>query len=57
VLYDTLQIRRIAPHDILKEGVESDQELFASDFTIMTGELSQLIADLIEALGGEGRHP
>ncbi|MCC8995961.1 MAG: recombination-associated protein RdgC [Nitrosomonas sp.] len=57
VLYDTLQIRRIAPHDILKEGVESDQELFASDFTIMTGELSQLIADLIEGLGGEGRHP
>lgn len=53
VLYDNLQIRRIAPHDILKESVESDQELFASDFMIMTGEASQLISDLIEALGGD----
>jgi recombination associated protein RdgC len=55
VLQDNLQLRRIAPQDILKESTESAEELFVSDFTIMTGELSQLIIDLIEALGGEDR--
>ncbi len=53
VLHDNLQLRRIAPQDILKEPAESTEELFASDFAIMTGELSQLITDVIEALGGE----
>jgi len=53
VLHDNLQLRRIAPQDILKEPAESTEELFASDFAIMTGELSQLITDMIEALGGE----
>ncbi len=53
VLHDNLQLRRIAPQGILKEPTESTEELFASDFAIMTGELSQLIADVIEALGGE----
>lgn len=55
VLYDNLQIRRIAPQDILRESTESDEDLFASDFILMTAEASQLISDLIEALGGEGR--
>jgi recombination associated protein RdgC len=53
VLQDNLQLRRITPLDILKEPTESDEELFASDFAIMTGELSQLITDVIDALGGE----
>lgn len=53
VLHDNLQLRRIAPQDILKEPTESTEELFASDFAIMTGELSQLITDVIEVLGGE----
>lgn len=53
VLQDNLQLRRITPLDILKESTESDEELFASDFAIMTGELSQLITDVIDALGGE----
>lgn len=53
VLHDNLQLRRIAPQDILKEPAESTEELFASDFAIMTGELSQLITDIVEALGGE----
>ncbi|SFE17049.1 recombination-associated protein RdgC [Nitrosomonas sp. Nm166] len=53
VLHDNLQLRRITPQDILKESTESTEELFASDFAIMTGELSQLITDTIEALGGE----
>jgi len=55
VLQDNLQLRRITPLDILKESTESDEELFASDFAIMTGELSQLITDIIDALGGEDR--
>lgn len=55
VLHDNLQLRRIAPQDILKESAESAEELFVSDFTIMSGEVSQLIGDLIEALGGEDR--
>lgn len=53
VLNDNLQLRRIAPQDILKESTESSEELFISDFTIMSGELSQLITDVIDALGGE----
>ncbi|WMJ07876.1 recombination-associated protein RdgC [Nitrosomonas sp. sh817] len=55
VLHDNLQLRRIAPQDILKESAESAEELFISDFAIMTGELSQLINELVEALGGEDR--
>ena len=55
VLHDNLQLRRIAPQDILKESAESAEELFVSDFTIMSGEVSQLISDVIEALGGEDR--
>lgn len=53
VLQDNLQLRRIAPQDILKESTESAEELFVSDFTIMTGELSQLITDVIDAFGGQ----
>lgn len=56
VLHDNLQLRRITPQDILKEPAESTEELFASDFAIMTGELSRLITDVIEALGGEDRN-
>ena len=55
VLHDNLQLRRIAPQDILKESAESAEELFVSDFTIMSGEESQLISDVIEALGGVDR--
>tara|TARA_R110002073_G_scaffold291908_2_gene457069 strand:- start:1155 stop:2000 length:846 start_codon:yes stop_codon:yes gene_type:complete len=53
VLHDNLQLKRIAPLDILKEPAETTEELFDSDFVIMTGELTQLIPDLIDALGGE----
>ena len=52
-MHDNLQLRRITPLDILKESAETDEELFDSDFAIMTGELSQLITDVIDALGGE----
>ena len=53
VLHDNLQLRRIAPLDILKEDTETNEELFDSDFAIMTGELNQLLPDIVDALGGE----
>jgi recombination associated protein RdgC len=55
VLHDNLQIKRIVALDILKEQAEaSDQEeMFDTDFAIMSGELQRLLADVIEVLGGE----
>lgn len=53
IMHENLQLKRIAPLDILKEPVETDEELFNSDFTIMTGELMQLLPDVIDILGGE----
>jgi recombination associated protein RdgC len=57
VLNDLLQIKRLAFLDILKEQSESQaddaDERFDIDFTLMTGEGAQLLADLLAALGGE----
>ncbi|MDH5479141.1 MAG: recombination-associated protein RdgC [Nitrosomonas sp.] len=53
VLHDNLQLRRIVPLDILKESAETTEELFDSDFALMTGELSQMLPDIVDALGGE----
>ena len=57
VLDDNLQIKRLAFLDILKEQAdgqaENDDERFAGDFTLMTGEVAQLLDDLLTALGGE----
>ena len=57
VLNDLLQIKRLAFLDILKEQSESQaddaDERFDIDFTLMTGEAAQLLADLLTALGGE----
>ncbi|OIR08586.1 recombination-associated protein RdgC [mine drainage metagenome] len=55
VLHDNLQIKRIAALDILKDQAEgSDQEdMFDTDFAIMTGELQRLLVDVIDVLGGE----
>ena len=36
-------------------GYGSDDERFDGDFMLMTGELSKLMADVVEALGGEMR--
>jgi recombination associated protein RdgC len=56
VLTDNLTIKRVAPLDILKEsnnGYTIDEaERFDADFTLMTSELSLLIAHLVDALGG-----
>ncbi|PKO83280.1 MAG: recombination-associated protein RdgC [Betaproteobacteria bacterium HGW-Betaproteobacteria-11] len=58
VLTEQLQIKRLAFLDLLKEEAERQAEgsddLFAADFVLMSGELALLVAELIEALGGEG---
>jgi recombination associated protein RdgC len=57
VLTEGLDIKRVTPLDVLKEGADNsahnEAEQFDSDMTLMTGELAGLIAALVEALGGE----
>ncbi|NYT57506.1 recombination-associated protein RdgC [Alcaligenaceae bacterium] len=57
VLTEGLDIKRVNPLDVLKEGQNSaahnDAEQFDSDFTLMTGELAKLMDSLVDALGGE----
>jgi recombination associated protein RdgC len=57
VLTESLAIKRIAPLDVLKEngeaGLRNEDERFDTDFALMTGELAKLIADMVQALGGE----
>ena len=58
VLNEQLQVKKLAFLDILKEDAERQGEnaddLFAANFTLMCGELAQLLAHLLEALGVEG---
>ncbi|MEY2631668.1 MAG: hypothetical protein RIR00_322, partial [Pseudomonadota bacterium] len=57
VLTEPFQVKRLAFLDILKEEsdgqAESEEERFALDYTLMTGELARLLPDLVAALGGE----
>ncbi|UDG77028.1 recombination-associated protein RdgC [Achromobacter sp. 77] len=56
VLTEGLDIRRVSPLDVLKEGADysqNDDEKSNSDMVLMTGELAKLLAELVEALGGE----
>ncbi|WP_420224700.1 recombination-associated protein RdgC [Pigmentiphaga litoralis] len=57
VLTESLAIKRVAPLDVIKENTDStgvnDDERFDSDFTMMTGEIGKLLADVVDALGGE----
>lgn len=60
VLTEQLQIKRLAFLDILKEEAERGEtadEQFDLDFALMSGELARLLADLVEALGGEKPAP
>ena len=56
VLSDAAQIRKIKLLDVVLDGVQEngkDGDGFDADAAIVTGELSALIPDLLEALGGE----
>lgn len=57
LLTDTLTIKRVVPLDVLTleadRGARNDMDRIAADFTLMTGELRRLLANLIHALGGE----
>lgn len=57
VLTEQLQVKRLAFLDVLKEDAErqADQgdDLFEANFTLMSGELAPMLADLVEALDGE----
>lgn len=51
VLTDALQLKKIAFHDVTFS--DAGESGFDTDVAIMTGELSAMIPDLIEVLGGE----
>ena len=57
VLTENLSIKRVTPLDVLKEhtdnGASDEAERFDADFDLMTGELSRMLDDLTQALGGE----
>lgn len=57
VLTDKLQLKRVEFLEIAKDKPEEDsvsaEEQFDIDFMLMAGELSQMLADVREALGGE----
>ena len=55
VLTEGLQIKNITLLDAVMDGNSKDDSGFDTDVAIATGELSRLLPDLIEALGGEGR--
>lgn len=59
VLTESLDVKRIAPLDVIREGSDdtaiNDDERFDTDMALMTGELARLMDDLLPALGGEKR--
>ena len=58
ILDETLAIKGVTPLDVLKEGgapAYDEQERFDGEFALMTGELAKLLADLVEAMGGEAK--
>jgi len=58
VLTEQLAIKSVRPLDVIKEGetiTYSDDERFDNDIMLMTGELAKMLADLVEALGGEAK--
>lgn len=58
VLTETAALKRLSPLDVVREGREGMDEgdarqVFDAEFALMTGELSGLLADLLDVLGGE----
>jgi len=58
-LTENLSVKKVTPLDVLKEDSDvtskNDDERFDGDFMLMTGEVSKMLADLIDALGGQLR--
>jgi recombination associated protein RdgC len=52
VLTETLALKKIKLLDVVIEGAAKEDGGFDADVAIITGELRQLIPDLLEALGG-----
>lgn len=52
-LTQALQLKRITLADGVLEGRDKDEDRFDADVALTTGELAPLIADLIDALGGQ----
>jgi recombination associated protein RdgC len=56
VLTESLAIKGIKPLDVINEkesSTRNDEERFDGDMMLMTGELAKMMADVVEALGGE----
>jgi len=56
VLDETLAIKSVKALDVLAEkesSIRNEAERFDGDFMLMTGELAKMLADVVEALGGE----
>ncbi len=52
VLHDPFQLKRITFIGTIKTEAENSAEMFDNDLALMTGELSRLLPDLVEALEG-----
>jgi recombination associated protein RdgC len=58
VLTEQLTIKGVKPLDVIRESEAStrnDEERFDGDMMLMTGELAKMLADIVEALGGEAK--
>jgi recombination associated protein RdgC len=58
VLTESLAIKGIKPLDVISENesaTRNDEERFDGDMMLMTGELSKMMGDIVEALGGEAK--
>jgi recombination associated protein RdgC len=58
VLTDSLALKVVKPLDVIRESAAtpySDDERFDNDFVLMTGEYARMLADLVDAMGGEAK--
>ena len=56
VLDESAAIKSVKPLDVIKETdatTKNDEERFDADFMLMTAEMAKMLADVVEALGGE----
>ena len=60
LLTDGLEVKRIAPTDLLtdqqEQSAQDEAQSFDADFLLMSTELNALIHELLDALGGEKKH-